>query len=85
MSLFSGPEEHAANPPETWRIVKAAERVWNVCPKDSDDVITSCKRKIDAEMLKEPFSWLYAAYAKEGRWYAGENISGWRPYAECQP
>lgn len=78
MSFYSGPQEHAANPPSTWRVVKRADRVWSVVDK-AGTIIDSVPTKHAAEQLRTE-SWLTAAYAQEERWYRGESVSGWKIY-----
>lgn len=79
MSLFEGPEQHAANPPESW-IVKGGGRYWTLCTKDGT-VLESATRKYAAEALRTD-SFSRRLYDTEARWYAGEQITGWRPWAE---
>lgn len=75
MSLFSGPVEHADNPPATWGVVKRGAR-YALVTKDGG-VLTTCERKRDAvELLTSGF--FFNLYAKESRWYAGEAVDGWR-------
>lgn len=81
MALFTTPEAHAANPPETWEVSKAAERLWYLAPADAAGVLDSFTTKTAAEAAKVS-GWLVDLYEKEGRWYAGETVAGWRPYAE---
>lgn len=94
MSLFTTPEQHAANGPDTWRIVKYG-RGFAIVTKDVTDemvqrggipILTHCERKRDAVAILEPHvnSWLVQAYEKEGRWYAGETPPGQRSWAECK-
>jgi hypothetical protein len=71
-------KDHAANPPSTWLVVKAAPRLWNLTTKDGG-VIESRTTKKDAESLTQS-GWLVSLYEKEGRWFAGESIPGWKPY-----
>jgi len=81
MSIFSSPEEHAANPPETWEVVKAAygTNPWRlmVC----GHTLESFKTKKEA--LAARATGFYARlYEKELHWYAGGSVPGWRAYAE---
>ena len=80
MTLFASPEEHAANPPETWRVVKVADRLWRLATKDGSE-LRCFPRQRDAEEEKVS-GWYADMYAKETRWYAGEPVRGWKPYAE---
>jgi hypothetical protein len=80
MSLFSGPEEHAANPPSSWQVVKAGPRLWHLTTRDGG-VLKSEQTKTAAEAERE--SGFYVnLYEKERRWYAGEPVPGWKPYKE---
>ncbi len=76
MSLFRE-EEHAENPPTTWQVVKRAPRIWNLTTKDGR-ALSTFPRKKDAEMAKT-IGWWVDLYEKERRWYAGEQIAGWKP------
>jgi hypothetical protein len=84
MSLFSTPQTHAENAPETWQTVKVADRAWEVQTKDGT-TLTRMTRKVDADMVRTcPESFMRMAYDKEGRWYAGAQIPGWKSWAECK-
>lgn len=79
MSLFSGPAEHAANPPQTWKVHRAAARVWQVTPADGGAVLATYTSRNLAEQARVR-GFLVTLYAKETRWYAGEPVDGWKPY-----
>ena len=79
MSLHRTPEEHAANPPESWEVVKAAPRLWHLRQAGGQGALATCKTKREAERLRVE-GWLVNLYEKEGRWFAGEPVSGWKPY-----
>jgi hypothetical protein len=77
MSLFSNPQEHAANPPESWVIVRAGRRYR--LQTASGIELASFERKRTAE--DEKVGGMYVnLYRKESRWYAGESVDGWKPY-----
>lgn len=78
MSLFRNPEEHAANAPETWVIVKVADRAWRLQTKDGDVLEQNATHKACAESRDY---WWTRQYEKESRWYAGESVDGWKDYA----
>lgn len=80
MSLFNGPEEHAANPPETWLVVHVGSR-WDLRPSESDYALQSYRTKREAVEAKST-GYLVDLYEKESRWYAGETINGWRSYGQ---
>ena len=81
MSIFGGPAEHAANPPASWRVVKRAPRRWALTLVDGGPVLDTFATRREAEAAKVD-GWLVALYAKETRWYAGEPVAGWKPYAD---
>lgn len=78
MALFLA-EDHAANPPETWIVRKAADRCWHLTPASGEGVLGTFPRKRDAEMART-IGWWVDLYEKERRWYAGEAVAGWKPY-----
>jgi hypothetical protein len=80
MSLFSNPEEHAANPPSTWLVVKTGG-CWSICAADGYELEGNFDRKRDAEAARTS-GFAAQLYAKETRWYAGESVRGWKPYSE---
>jgi hypothetical protein len=80
MSLFSGPEEHAANPPATWTVDKPTDqRLWYLMAGDVNIDTFPTKRAAEAAKVS---GWLVELYDKEARWYAGEVIKHWKPYAD---
>lgn len=79
--LFT-PDDHADNSPATWRVTKAAERLWYLVAKDGG-VLKSFKTKRQAVQEKQA-GFLVDLYDKEGRWYRGEHIPGWRPFGEAE-
>jgi hypothetical protein len=44
-------------------------------------ILDSFTRKSDAEAATTE-GWLLNLYRDEARWYAGESVRGWKPYAE---
>ena len=79
MSLFRSPEEHAQNPPSSWEVVKVADRVWHLRTA-SGGTLESFESKGRALEAREG-GFLAREYEQEGRWYAGEDVAGWKPYA----
>jgi hypothetical protein len=77
--MYSTPEQHAANPPSTWRVFKSNYgRRW--CLADSSGTVIGIydtKRAALADLESGPAATLWE---KERRWYAGESIPGWNPY-----
>jgi hypothetical protein len=81
VALFATPQEHAANPPESWVVVKRGPRSWALTPAgDPDVVLDQFETKRSAEQARTE-SFLVKLYRQEARWYAGEPVPGWRPYA----
>lgn len=85
MSYYASPEDLAANPPESWRVVKRAERLWHLlidtgheCPAE-----TFTTRHAALAERDQPTSRLRRAVEQERRWMAGETPAGWKTYAEC--
>lgn len=83
MSLFSGPEEHAANPPSTWKVVKArTTRLWHVQTANGA-TIESATTKREAEERTRTGSYV-KLYDDTTRWYAGESVRGWKPWTQVK-
>lgn len=83
MSLFSGPEEHDANPPESWEVVKVMDRLWHLRPAGADYCLDSFTTRKAAE-ARRTAGFEFELWHKEARWYAGETVPGWRPYCEVR-
>jgi hypothetical protein len=81
MSAYSTPDEHAANPPETWRVEKKAERCWHVVDQHGVTLEYACKTKKEAEE-KRLNGHSARLWRDEQRWYAGEKVGNWKPYAQ---
>lgn len=73
--------EHLANGPETWQVVKAAERCWQVRRTDGA-VITTCKTQ-KAARAETAGGFYVNLWHKRARWMRGEPMHPWKPYAEC--
>ncbi len=82
MTLFSSPEEHAANPPGTWEVHKVTERLWKLRTAAGTDLDSFTTRK--AAEAGKAFGWLVNMYVTDGRWYAGHTPTGQRSWAECK-
>lgn len=82
MSVFSGPVEHAANPPETWKVSKQANRSWYVTTSDGAKVLHRARSKGEA-VAAIRVGFIRNLYDRETRWYAGESIPGWRDYKDA--
>ena len=81
MSVFADSKVHADNPPETWVVVKYAERSWGITMKDGQDLGNRDKTRREAEEDRTT-GFLATLYHQETRWMAGEKIPLWRPYAD---
>lgn len=88
MSLFSTPEQHAANGPDTWRVEKVRDGLWAIVTATGDPQLggdrleTYPTRKSAVEGLTD--GWAARLWEKERRWYAGESIPGWKSWAEVK-
>jgi len=85
MALHLTPEEHDADPPAGWTVRKGDKhgRRWQLCNRDGYVVDTfSTKKEAEAAKTKGR---IFDIYQKEGRWFKGEQIPMWRPYAACKP
>lgn len=79
MSMFKSPEDHAANPPSTWVVVKTAPRLWALQSAGGVTLQSyPTKRQAAAAAVA---SYHVNLWHKHTRWYAGEAVAGWRPYA----
>ena len=87
MALHSTPEQHAANPPESWRVVREKDqngsRVWwhLYIDQETDHPLQSYSVKREA-IAALTSGFYFDLYQKEGRWFAGEKIGSWKSYAE---
>lgn len=80
MALFATPERHAANPPESWVVIKRGPRSWTLTLADDPTaVLDRFETKRAAEEARRE-GWLVRLYEQERRWYAGEPVHGWKPY-----
>ena len=79
MSLFNGPEQHTANPPETWTVARRGCQ-WALCTA-ADVELQRFPTNRAAEGARTT-GFFAELYAKEKRWYAGESVPGWRPCSE---
>lgn len=77
MSLFSNPTEHAANPPESWEVIKVYAGAWDL--RAGEATINRYPTRKQAVADRES-GFYVSLYHKEDRWYRGEPVSGWKPY-----
>ncbi len=83
--MYSSPEALAVNPPESWRIVKRAERLWDLLIDASHEhpAETFRTRALALAERDNPQSRMRREVDRERRWYEGEPIPHWKSYAEC--
>lgn len=85
MSYYESPEHLAANPPETWRVVKRAERLWGLYMDASHEhpaETFTTKREALAER-DDATSHTRRMVEQERQWFAGITPSGWKTYQQC--
>lgn len=80
MSLFSGPAEHAANPPESWTVSRAGRASWHL--RTAAGVTLGRYETRRAAEADKVSGFYVRLYEQESRWYAGEQVAGWRPYTD---
>lgn len=80
--MFKNPEEHAANPPETWKVEKGAERLWHLKTKDGG-VLDSFPTKTQAEQNRTT-GFSAKLYEDERKWYAGEKRPGYKTWEQVK-
>ena len=84
MSLYANPREHAANPPETWRVVPRHPDVtgrWNIVDAQGAILEPARTKREALARIADRTCPSARLWEQERRWYAGETIPGWRPYA----
>ena len=79
MSVYSTPEQHAANPPESWVVVKVADHKWELRDAQGTRLHYGTTKK-ECEAARE-VGFIRNLYDAETRWYAGESVRGWKSYA----
>lgn len=77
MALHLTPQEHENDPPEKWTVRKSGRR-WQLL-STSGGVIDTYDTKKDAETARTK-GYIYDLYQKEGRWFQGQPVPGWKPY-----
>lgn len=80
--LFSDPQTHAQNPPSSWEIVKLYPR-WVLTTAMGIGTLETFATKRDALAAKES-GFLFDLYYQEGRWMAGDDVAGWKPWSETE-
>lgn len=83
MSLFSSPEEHAVNSPDTWLVVKGGVRdSWHLTT--TAGVVLEMKTTRRAAEAAREGGFCARLYDVERRWYAGDQVANYRPWAEVK-
>jgi hypothetical protein len=78
MALHLTPEDHNADPPEKWIVVKVGEKCWQLDTSLGHALGHYPTRKAaEADKLTGPY---VSLFEKEGRWFRGESIAQWKPY-----
>lgn len=72
-------KDNADNAPSTWRVVRSG-RHYHLTDK-AGHVLESFDRKYKAVAARES-GFYFDLWNKERRWFAGETIPGWKPYAK---
>ena len=83
MSLYSGPEQHAKNPPSTWTVQReqvGSHVSWFMQDAEGNQIghRFSTKKAATAALTDGHEARLWE---KERRWYAGENVHPWKPWS----
>ena len=82
MSLYATPEEHAANPPSSWRVDKRGERSWALVDANGAELERHATKR-DAEAARSD-GFAARLYEREGRWFAGYTPVGQKSWAQCK-
>mgnify|MGYP006921419761 CR=1 FL=1 len=77
MALHATPKDHDADPPSGW-IVRKSGSHWHL-ESAKGGVIGTFTTKREAMAARES-GFYFDLYNKEGRWFAGESVSGWVQY-----
>lgn len=78
MALYTSPEAHADNPPETWQVVKISTHAWALADKSGHLFQATATRREAQALTMSGF--YFDLWHDEARWYAGESVPGWKPY-----
>lgn len=81
--LFGTPEEHAANPPSSWLVVKRSERCWHLVTADGATTLDSFTSRKTALEARENGASAHL-WEKERRWFAGDKVDNWKPWSQVQ-
>lgn len=72
--------DHDADPPSNWVVQKVKNGLWHL-NNNQGFTLESFKTKKAAEKAKSS-GFYFNLYEKEGRWFRGEPVPDWKPYAE---
>jgi len=78
MALHTTPTDHDNDPPSAWSVVKKGERSWHL-QSSLGGVIGYFTTRREAEEHRTGGRYV-KLYEDEGRWFAGEQVRGWKPY-----
>lgn len=86
-SPYATPEDHAANPPSTWRVEKVTNYYrkrpdWTILDRQDRALGSFDTRKVATEALVHGVA--AQQWEQDRTWFAGEPTPGRRPYAEVQ-
>lgn len=85
MSLYATPEEHAANPPETWSVEKRPHGGdvlgrWKIVDANGTTLDFVRTKAEGIAQIESRSCFSARLWEQERRWYAGEKVEGWKPY-----
>lgn len=87
MAIHTTLEAHDQDPPNKWTVCKADRygRRWQLRSSlgDGTGVLDTFRTKRDAENARRK-GFIFDLYEKEGRWFRGEHVPGWKPYSVCK-
>lgn len=83
MALHTTPAEHQADPPSSWTVKPLAGHRWQLVSSGGATLETFTTKR-DALAAKSG-GWWVSLYEREGRWFAGLPVPGWKLYEGEQP
>lgn len=82
MCLYITPEEHAANPPSTWRAVKRSTGSWALVDQPGVELERHTTKKAAEAAIEDGMA--RRQYDRDTRWFAGHTPPGMKSWAEVQ-
>jgi hypothetical protein len=79
--MLFGKEQHEQNHPRTWTVERRG-RKFHIVTTDGLSLDSFETKRAAIQATQSGF--LVDLYHKETRWFAGESVPGWRPYAEAK-